>query len=673
VVIQKKFDDGIAQVEAPFPKVDNHTLRIHCDANAEMIVPTGLRDRHNNMSVVAVETPGQEKNNSLTLKCKFENSKSTWNVDISVLRCRCSAGFIQGTGTKSSECVDCRDGTYAPLNEWGARSECRACPREGVDCTDGKLTILKDFWYDVNSTEEFDLSVGSGARRRRLGALSRFDSEGKQGLRPTTQMYKCMQRDACLLDKRTVPMKVKCHENHTGVLCARCYHRKVDCGRTKPDGSPGYQSCDSPSWLDGRGEDATWMYFAPLARHCTRCPSGKEAYVSYAITIAIGALAGVMIFGVVAHRLFNVWKRLQGKKRSKASGVARVFFNWMQMMSMLQAIKLQPPEEVSSAMETAEVVNISLEWFPIQCTLRLTFFNRVTIYMMLPLLAVTLPIFLVACCSNFTPCLRRLLANTKREKEKSKRCRTIRGWIIASASLVLGEDTADANASHLSLSTKSEIDALEEDYDALYNDMLALEALAEAGGDVKAKLETDKFNASPEKAAKLEASAKRVLQKHSSALSLHTAAQPRKWDAISNGSASRPKRRFFEVQGEMPIALRENPNHMARKTGLVVKPGDVVRARRVEIVSGRTKRHELITWVFISGKWGEGWIFDGLPTRKFWKISGELQPPLLMEINPATVVEGNDVEWYERNEISHCFRAIAAMVGVAHDVSAAAL
>ena len=123
----------------------------------------------------------------------------------------------------------------------------------------------------------------------------------------------------------------------------------------------------------------------------------------------------------------------------------------------------------------------------------------------------------------------------------------------------------------------------------------------------------------------------------------------------------------------MPIALRENPNHMARKTGLVVKPGDVVRAKRVEIVSGRTKRHELITWVFISGKWGEGWIFDGLPTRKFWKISGELQPPLLMEINPATVVEGNDVEWYERNEISHCFRAIAAMEGVAHDVSAAAL
>ena len=334
-------------MKAPYPAVQTHTLRMECDGNAEML----LDPSYNGSAAGAVAI----ENNSIPLQCATVDSRSSWNVDVAFVRCRCTDGFIQGSGAKSSECVGCRDGTYAPLNQWGSRAECRACPREGVDCTGGTLTILKDFWYDVNGTQTFTVD----------GVASRFDEEGKHGLLPTTKMYKCMQREACLIDESVTPMQVRCHENHTGVLCARCYHRRHDCGRTNADGSAGYQDCAQPGWLEGRGLDIDWMYFATLARHCTRCPSGSQAYISYGITVAIGAIAGLAIVGIIVERLFNVWKRLQGSKRSQASGVARVFFNWMQMMSMLQAIKLQPPEEVSSAMETAEVVNISLEWFPV--------------------------------------------------------------------------------------------------------------------------------------------------------------------------------------------------------------------------------------------------------------------------------------------------------------------
>jgi hypothetical protein len=322
--IARELYDGLTELEAPYPAVRTHTLRMHCDGNAEMLLDVSYNGSA--AGAVAIE------NNSIPLLCATVDQRPLWNVDVAFVRCRCTDGFIQGSGAKSSECVDCRDGTYAPLNQWGARAECRACPREGVDCTGGTLTILKDFWYDVNGTQTFLVD----------GVTSSFDDEGKHGLLPTTKMYKCMQRDACLLDERVTPMQVRCHENHTGVLCARCYHRRHDCGRTNADGSPGYQDCAQPGWLEGRGLDIDWMYFATLARHCTRCPSGSQAYISYGITIAIGVVAALAIMGLIAHRLFNVWKRLHGQKRSRASGVARVFFNWMQMMSMLQVRSVPP-------------------------------------------------------------------------------------------------------------------------------------------------------------------------------------------------------------------------------------------------------------------------------------------------------------------------------------------
>ena len=86
------------------------------------------------------------------------------------------------------------------------------------------------------------------------------------------------------------------------------------------------------------------------------------------------------------------------------------------MVSMLQSIKLQPPEEVTNAMETAEVVNVSIEWFPIQCTLRFTFFHRVLIYMLMPIFAVLVPLIYVAAVSRLTPFVRSLNARSRHEK-----------------------------------------------------------------------------------------------------------------------------------------------------------------------------------------------------------------------------------------------------------------
>ena len=633
-----------------------------CDSSAEMI----FDELGANISVV---------NDSIPIVCAITSAQTyDWNVDISDVRCRCRPGFKQGLGSKSSECVACRDGTFAPLNVWQSRSECRACPREGVDCNGGKLTILKDFWYDVGSTLV-------------------IDEEGKSGLRPTTAMYKCMQREACLLDLREVPMRVKCHENHTGVLCARCYHRKNDCGRTAANGDPGSQTCESPGWLQGHGSDKEWMYFAPLARHCTRCPSGRDAYFSYALTAAIALLVGVLVFGVVAHRLFNVWKRLQGKKRSKASGVARVFFNWMQMMSMLQSIKLQPPEEVSDAMETAEVVNISLEWFPIQCTLRLTFFNRVCIYMLLPLLAVFVPFVLVACCSNVVPCLRRGVAHRKRQQEQAKhtrsRCSTLNKMLIIAFTTILGEDdSADRNARHLAKDSRTELEGLQDDFDALYHDVVALEAqLAANGSDTDARAggaaasgdapgSTVEISWWHRECIEVGMPVEHESRGAGSVVLISPMNDRRVHVEFANGEVHRYAHvswrklmstgsRYFKVQGKLPIALRTDPRHDAAKMGRVAKPHDVVRAAEVRHVDGLSTKHERITWILLRGEWGEGWIFDGLPNRK------AQVPPFFVEVAPSSVVDVNDESISrDRDEITHVFNAVAAMSGVKPETSA---
>ena len=82
---------------------------------------------------------------------------------------------------------------------------------------------------------------------------------------------------------------------------------------------------------------------------------------AYLVTLALVIATCFVLIFVVVNRLYGAFERLLGKRRSDASGIVRVFFNWIQMVSMLQAIKLQPPEDVTNAMETAEAANVSLE------------------------------------------------------------------------------------------------------------------------------------------------------------------------------------------------------------------------------------------------------------------------------------------------------------------------
>ena len=236
------------------------------------------------------------------------------------------------------------------------------------------------------------------------------------------------------------------------------------------------------------------MFFAPIARHCVRCPAGGDAASAYAVTIALAATFACALVFVVVQRLSSAWKRVKGKRRSDASGIARVFFNWIQMVSMLQAIKLQPPEEVTNAMETAEVVNVSVEWFPVQCTLRLDFFSRVVIYSAMPIFATAIPLIYVYIISKCTPILRKRSARQRakiRAGKKIKGCGKCADSVLA---MLVGD--ADAKKSRGANDApyhtqETEMTALHNEIDLLLDDLDAAEsqlaALASAAAEVGAE------------------------------------------------------------------------------------------------------------------------------------------------------------------------------------------
>ena len=104
---------------------------------------------------------------------------------------------------------------------------------------------------------------------------------------------------------------------------------------------------------------------------------------------------------------------------------------------------------------------------------------------------------------------------------------------------------------------------------------------------------------------------------------------------------------YMQVLAEKPIALRTSPLYDAETLGVCVAPGDVFAA--VEKLCDSAT-----TWYKLVGDWGEGWVFD--------RLVGVGAKPLLQEVHPSSILNIIPVNPHVRDEIIHCFRAVAAMV-----------
>ena len=124
------------------------------------------------------------------------------------------------------------------------------------------------------------------------------------------------------------------------------------------------------------------MFFAFVARHCTRCPAGRATLGPLFITIGVAIGAVILISLVVIVQLHNVEdmvRKLQANyiEHNAAGPIVRLLLNWMQAASLLSTIKLTPPEIVQDASVITDYAQgISTEWYFIACTLRLNVWSR---------------------------------------------------------------------------------------------------------------------------------------------------------------------------------------------------------------------------------------------------------------------------------------------------------
>ena len=454
------------------------------------------------------------------------------------LECRCQKGYINTEDTRRAKCVLCDDGTYTPLLHGVRRVECRACPREGVSCTRGVLKIKEDWWYDV---ERYDA----------MPPITK-------GVGPSTEFYKCPHRDACLVATELDPQKMYCTENHTGIMCSKCYHRRAACGRGgrgRPD------SCIPPRYLD-RGTD--WMFFAVIARRCTRCPAGEQAILPLIITIVVAIAALIVIALIIVLQLSDVEHQIRqlahGNPDHNAIGpLARLLINWLQATALLSTIKLTPPEAVRDVSIYADYAQgISTDWYAIACTIRLNIWSTFGWNLMQPILAALIPALIVVSTPPVRRTLQSCMRSTKRACRKFCKCKS--------------DDDAD---------------------DAGTEDLLNSENENRSGAD--SVVVSDAACVGAPGSETVEAS-------HTSiAVAPPPVPPPR---IVSRGDKRQMMPRTFDArfgywsnQSGKKIALREQPKHDAPLTGFALFADDTVRAEKIDN-----------DFLYLTGTWGAGWV-----------------------------------------------------------------
>ena len=263
---------------------------------------------------------------------------------------------------KAMKCLDCAEGTYLPF---ASATACFACPKERTTCTGGVAVISDRSWVTscrpgVNSLTQV-ANVTQCGEKLSCGDAAQHIDDG-------TMVYECPLLGACKTEKSTCTDEscggtfpyVTCAEGFTGPLCASC----------------------CPDW-------------ALIGTRCEFCPTDKV----FNALLAIALIAGVAIFIIVliVTRLKSACKRMEGGQRGLASGVLRVFLNWVQTLGLLTANAAKPPATFTDLLKRVSVFTdgVSADAFPIQCMTQFGQNEKAIVSMIAPFFALLSPVVLI--------------------------------------------------------------------------------------------------------------------------------------------------------------------------------------------------------------------------------------------------------------------------------------
>ncbi len=320
----------------------------------------------------------------------------------------CDAGE-HSAGGNVDECIACSAGQFSAAGS----AKCKACPDFGATCVNGVLSVDDDHWWEKGSdlsaadaaTEGLrfhacpflglcnvesgppkdvaDVAAGNqgSANARRLVSLAaNFDlqtgeftpyghREFKQWWAEATadvhyhvQTARALQTIGNFTLTESAALTATSAETHQYVTCAEG-HRGPMC-----------QSCE-PGYVNG-GTGA-----------CMRCTNVTVSWLLFVLTILVVGLFCV----------FWIRRRVRRSRfRTTQSGAQRIGLSFIQMCTVLTALRLRVPELFGVIEQGGSAGDgISMDLYPIQCTFKPTYHERLLGYMLLPMLAVITPAILL--------------------------------------------------------------------------------------------------------------------------------------------------------------------------------------------------------------------------------------------------------------------------------------
>ena len=296
---------------------------------------------------------------------KHAAAKGGGEASEAAVACLPCVGRKYTPGARSTTCLSCAEGTYLP---YARASSCFTCPGERVACADGVASLHAKSWVtscrpggsNASLPRAATNSTGCVTPERCPASASPIDSE--------STVYECPLLDACKTVASTCTSegcggsfpRVECNEGFTGPLCASC--------------------CSE---------------YALIGSKCTLCPVEKWYNAMLAGLLVVGTVAVVSV--LVLTRLKSACKRMDGGERSVASGVLRVFLNWVQTLTLLRSNGAKPPSSLTDMLKQVSPFTdgFSADAFPLQCLFQWDQTQKTIVSMAVPVVALVAPIFAI--------------------------------------------------------------------------------------------------------------------------------------------------------------------------------------------------------------------------------------------------------------------------------------
>ena len=277
----------------------------------------------------------------------------------------------------SARCFTCAENTYLEACELNAATGnvscpddeindenrmCWPCPLRGVKCggTPGKITIESGYWYDFSSK-----LLGKDTQ---MYACQTQHCIGDKGDPFACQMTVSNVSNTTTVSSCETTAGFECKKGHTGRLCSSC--------ELKSENYP--------------------YGWAKTGLTCTECIPQSVGVV---ITVFLVLIILFIVAWTVGRRVQSALKRAAGGRGgSVTSSVQRIFMTYAQMMSILSASKMQPPEEVTriTASTSSFTDGVSAQAYPVQCAIQWGYYDQVLFYFLSPFVAIITMVFLVA-------------------------------------------------------------------------------------------------------------------------------------------------------------------------------------------------------------------------------------------------------------------------------------